>query len=161
MIHCNQGVPEGYCAMSYIISNPHSRTIWSSKGFRIHRHRAEKTTRFLFRGTFGHTVGCENAACKQFEAQVVSRTKTHQICSSDFVADFLCACTPSFPLVLPSHVITTLSLCPIWSPRPLPRMLSPLGHVTRPIVFPAHRSRRCCFCPPHFWMDAIGLLLSA
>ena len=45
--------------MSYIISNPHSRTIWSSKGFRIHPHTAEKTTRFLFRGTFGHTVQCK------------------------------------------------------------------------------------------------------
>ena len=58
LAHCNQGVPEGYCAMSYIISNPHLRTIWSSKGFRIHPHTAEKTTRFLFRGTFGHTVKC-------------------------------------------------------------------------------------------------------
>ena len=56
LIQYNQGVSEGYCAMSYIISNPHSRTIWSSKGFRIHPHTAEKTTRFLFRGTFGHTV---------------------------------------------------------------------------------------------------------
>ena len=57
LTHCIQGVPKGYCAMSYIISNPHSRTIWSSKSFRIHPLTAEKTTRFLFRGTFGHTVG--------------------------------------------------------------------------------------------------------
>ena len=42
--------------MSYIISNPHSRTIWSSKVFRIHPFIAEKSTRFLFKGTFGHTV---------------------------------------------------------------------------------------------------------
>ena len=56
LTHCNQGVPEGYCAISYIISNPHSRTIWSSKGFEIHPFIAEKTTIFLFRGTFGHTV---------------------------------------------------------------------------------------------------------
>ena len=51
-------ISEDYYAMSYIISNPHSRTIWSWKGFRIHPHTAEKTTRFLFRGTFGHTVKC-------------------------------------------------------------------------------------------------------
>ena len=65
LTHYDQGVSEGYCAMSYIISNPHSRTIWSSKGFRIHPHTAEKTTRFLFRGTFGHTVlGASNKWCQ-------------------------------------------------------------------------------------------------
>ena len=67
----------------------------------------------------------------------MSRTKTRQICSSDFVADFLCACTPSVPLVLPSHVITTLSV--------------PFGHratITSNAVSIRTRDEAHCFSRP-------------
>ena len=42
LTNSNQGASEGYCVMSYKISNPHWWTIWSSKGFAIRPGIAEK-----------------------------------------------------------------------------------------------------------------------
>ena len=50
--------------MSCIISNPHLWTIWSSKGFGIHPHTAEKRPTLLVYRTFGHPV--EPAADMEF-----------------------------------------------------------------------------------------------
>ena len=46
----------GNHGMSYIISNLPKVATWRSKGFRIRPLIAEKTTKLLFRGTFGHGV---------------------------------------------------------------------------------------------------------
>ena len=57
-MHHNNGPLVGYHGMSYIISNLPKVATWRSKGLRIRPLIAEKTTTLLFRGTFGHGVGC-------------------------------------------------------------------------------------------------------
>ena len=52
----NWDLSEDYYAMSYIISNPHLWTIWSSKCFGIHPHTAQKIPTLLVYRTFGHPV---------------------------------------------------------------------------------------------------------